>query len=100
MKETPSWTRSQAQEQRCLSQLAAALDRLDSQCSAPWYFGDRLSHADVMSGCLIGYLNLRLPESFPADRYPALHLLAQHCERQDEFVKSRISPDETMPGRR
>lgn len=84
-------------EQRCLSQLAAGLERLESQCVAPWYFGNSICHADVMAGCMIGYLNLRLPESFPADRYPGLHALALACESRDEFIKSRISPDETMP---
>lgn len=86
-------------EQRCLSQLAAGLDRLESQCTAPWYFGRQMSHADVMTGCMIGYLNLRLPEAFSAGRYPRLHELARNCELRDEFVKSRISPDETMPVR-
>jgi glutathione S-transferase len=95
----PGTSLSREWEQRCLLQLAAALDRLESQCAAPWYFGGHMSHADVMTGCLIGYLNLRLPESFPADRYPALEALAQRCERQEEFVESRISPDETMPAR-
>lgn len=86
-------------QQRCQSQLAAGLDRLESQCAEPWYFGNKMSHADVMTGCMIGYLNLRLPESFPADKYPRLHALAVRCEARQDFVESRISPDETMPGR-
>jgi glutathione S-transferase len=86
-------------EQRCQSQLVAGLDRLEGQCGAPWFFGDRMSHADVMTGCLIGYLHRRLPESFPGDRLPRLHALATRCEARDEFMKSRISPDETMPSR-
>ena len=86
-------------EQRCLSQLAAGLDRLEGQCAAPWYFGRQMSHADVMTGCMVGYLNLRLPEAFPAGEYQRLHELARNCESRDEFVKSRISPDETMPAR-
>jgi glutathione S-transferase len=87
-------------EQRCQSQLAAGLDRLESRCATPWCFGDKMCHADVMIGCLIGYLNLRLAESFPADKYPRLRALSLRCESRDEFIKSRISPDETMPGRR
>ncbi|MBF8292861.1 MAG: glutathione S-transferase family protein [Steroidobacteraceae bacterium] len=46
---------------------------------------------------MIGYLNLRLPENFLPGRYPRLQALAQRCEARDEFMKSRISPDETMP---
>lgn len=86
-------------ERRCQLQLAAALDRLESQCGAPWYFGNHMSHADFMIGCMTGYLNLRLPESFPADKYPRLHALALHCELQEEFVTSRIGANETMPAR-
>ena len=86
-------------EQRCLSQLAAGLDRLEGQCGAPWYFGRQMTHADVMTGCMIEYLYLRLPESFPAARHPRLQALFARCEARDEFVKSRISPDETMPAK-
>jgi len=84
-------------EQRCESQLAAGLDRLESQCSAPWYFGTQMSHADVIAGCMIGYLYLRLPESFPTNSHPRLHALALRCEQLEDFIKARISPNETMP---
>ena len=84
-------------ERRCLSQLESGLGRLESQCAAPWYFGDRLSHADVMACCMVGYFKLRLPEGFPAGKYPRLQSLALRCEAREEFVKARISPDETMP---
>ena len=86
-------------EQRCRSQLEAGLDRLASQCAAPWYFGEKFSHADVMAGCMVGYLHLRLPEGFPPGKYPGLQALAQRCEAREEFVRSRISPDEAMPTR-
>ncbi len=88
---------SRAWEQRCLSQLAAGLDRLESQCASPWYIGTNMSHADVMTACMVGYLKLRLAEGLPAGKYPRLHALALKCESRDEFIKSRISPDETMP---
>lgn len=86
-------------EQRCLLQIAAGLDRLESQCVEPWYFGNDFSHADVMAGCMIGYLNLRLPQSFPTGKYTRLHALAARCEAREEFERARISPDETMPAR-
>lgn len=87
-------------EKRCLSQLTAALKQLESQCGAPWFFDMHMSHADVMIGCLIGYMKLRVPEAFPAKKYPKLHGLSLHCELMDEFVKSRISPGETMPAKK
>lgn len=86
-------------EQRCLSQIEAGLARLESQCGAPWYFGEKLSHADVMAGCMVGYFDLRLPAAFPAGKYAKLQALAKRCEAREEFVKARISPDETMPAK-
>jgi glutathione S-transferase len=65
----------------------------------PWHFGNDFSHADVMTGCMIGYLNLRLSESFPAGKYARLHALAERCEAREEFERSRISPDEAMPAK-
>ena len=87
-------------EKRCLGQLSAALAQLESQCGAPWFFDMHMSHADVMTGCLIGYLKLRLPDTFPLKKYPKLHGLALHCEMHEEFVRSRISPDETAPAKK
>ena len=84
-------------EKRCLSQITAALRQLESQCGAPWFFDMHMSHADIMTGCLIGHIKLRMPEAFPAAKYPKLHGLSLHCELMDEFVKSRIGPGETMP---
>ncbi len=84
-------------EKRCLSQLSAALKQLESQCGAPWFSDMRMSHADIMTGCMIGYVKLRVPEAFPASKYPKLHGLSVHCELMNEFVQSRISPNETMP---
>lgn len=86
-------------EARCLSQLAAGLARLESQCGAPWFFDMQMTHADVMAGCLIGYLKLRLPEAFPANRYPKLHALAMRCEMTPEFIKAQIGENETMPAK-
>jgi len=86
-------------EERCQSQLAAALKQLEAQCGAPWFFDSHMSQADVTIGCLIGYLKLRLAEAFPANKYPKLHGLSLHCELRDEFVQSRPSASETMPAK-
>ena len=84
-------------EERCLDQVNSGLEQLEKNCGTPWFSDLHMSQADVTIGCMIGYLKLRLPEAFPASRYPKLHGLALHCEMREEFVKSRISPDETMP---
>jgi glutathione S-transferase len=84
-------------EERCLEQVHSGLAQLEKNCGTPWFSDLHMSQADVTIGCLIGYLKLRLPEAFPANKFPKLHGLSLHCEMREEFVKSRISPDETMP---
>ena len=59
-----------------------------------------MTQADVSTGCLIGYLKLRLAEAFPANKYPKLHALSLHCETREEFVQSRPGPDEGVPSKK
>ena len=87
-------------EERCLDQLHAGLEQLEKDCGSPWFSDLHMSQADVTVGCMIGYVKLRVPEAFPASKYPKLHGLSLHCEMREEFVKARISPDETMPKRK
>jgi glutathione S-transferase len=91
---------SEEWEARCLDQLKAGLTELEKNCGTPWYFDLHMSQADVTIGCLIGYVKLRVPEAFPAKKFPKLHGLSLHCEMREEFVKSRISADEVMPARK
>jgi glutathione S-transferase len=65
----------------------------------PWFFDNHMTQADISIGCMIGYIKLRMPEAFPANKYPKLHALSSHCEMRDEFVAARPSPDETVPSR-
>ena len=85
-------------EKRMLQQISATLERLEHDCGAPWFFDDRMTQADITVGCLVGYMKIRVPDVFPADKYPKLHHLALHCETKEDFVKARPSPDETVPG--
>ena len=87
-------------EERCLDQLHAGLEQLEKSCGTPWFSDLHMSQADVTVGCLLGYVKLRVPEAFPASKYPKLHGLSLHCEMREEFVKARISPDEIMPKRK
>ena len=84
-------------EKRCLSQINAGLEKLEHDCSTPWFFNNHMSQADVSIACMIGHLKQRVPEVFPANKYPKLHALSLHCETRDEFVKARPSPDEIIP---
>lgn len=86
-------------ESRCLSQLRAALEKLEADCGSPWFIDSHMSQADISTGCMIGYLKLRVPETFPVNKYPKLHALSLHCETREEFVKARPSPEETVPSR-
>jgi glutathione S-transferase len=85
-------------EKRMLLQITAALEKLEHDCGAPWFFDDRMTQADITAGCLVGYMKIRVPDAFPPDKYPKLHHLALHCETKEDFVKARPSPDETVPG--
>jgi glutathione S-transferase len=82
---------------RCLDQVAGALSYLDAAAGQPWFFGEKITQADVTLGCAIGYLRLRLEEAFPLNRYRNLEALAARCEAMDEFVQTRPAPDEVMP---
>jgi glutathione S-transferase len=87
-------------EKRGIGQITTALQKLEHDCGSPWFFDNHMCQADVTIGCMIGHLKTRLPELFPADKYPKLHALALHCEMRDEFVMARPSPDETVPARK
>ena len=93
----PSEHRSTEWESRCLDQLRGGLAELEHRATKRWFHGDRLTHADVMTGCMLGYLVLRLPEAFPESRYPKLHAFAQRCELNAAFANARIGENEAMP---
>jgi glutathione S-transferase len=89
--------RSAEWEQRCLSQLQGGLAELEKRATSRWFHGEHITHADVMTGCMLGYLALRLPESFPEGKFPKLHALAERCELNAAFAGARIGANETMP---
>ncbi len=84
-------------DKRLSSQIKAALERLEHDCGTPWFFDNKMTQADVTIGCMISHVKLRLPEFFPADKYPKLHALARHCEMREEFDAARIGSNETVP---
>ena len=86
-------------EKRLQSQIDASLKKLESDCGGPWFFDLHMGQADITIGCMIGYLKLRVPEAFPANKYPKLHALSLHCEMREEFVKARPGAEETVPKR-
>jgi glutathione S-transferase len=90
-KQLASW------QQRCATQLAAALAALEAALPDGWLGGERPNQADITVGCLLGYLLLRLPEALIAGQMPALERHAAACEALEAFVNTRPSTDEVMP---
>lgn len=89
-------------QDRCAVQLASALSALDAAAQlrgAAWFGGARPNQADITVGCLLRYLDLRLPEAMAAGRYPKLDRLAAACEALPAFQATRPAADEVMPGR-
>ncbi len=86
-------------EKRCFDQLHAGLVALEKDCGTPWFSDLHMSQADVSIGCMLGYIKLRVPEAFPADKYPKLHRLSMHCEMREEFTSCRPAANETVPAR-
>lgn len=84
-------------EKRLLSQIDEGLNWLEHDCGTPWYFDNKLTQADVTVTCMLMHLKLRMPEAFPANKYPKLHALALHCETLDAFADARPGADETVP---
>ncbi|WP_373504574.1 glutathione S-transferase family protein [Aestuariivirga sp.] len=87
-------------EKRMMSQIAAALEKLEHDCGTPWFFDSKMTQADITIGCMIGHMKMRVPEVFPVNKYPKLHSLALHCETKEDFVKARPAADETVPSRK
>ena len=82
---------------RLSSQIKTALDWLEHECGNPWFIDNKMTQADITLGCMLSHTKLRLPEYFPADKYPKLHALSRHCEMRPEFDEARISANETVP---
>ncbi len=84
---------------RCLTQLASALAALEALPRSPWYLGARPMQPDITVGVMLGYLDLRVADAFPAGRYPKLEALSAACEALPAFSATRPAADETMPPR-
>jgi glutathione S-transferase len=90
----PGKALSRDYEARLLSQVDGGLRRLEHDCGSPWFIDSHMTQADVTIGCMLAHVKLRMPEAFPAHKFPKLHALAVHCELRDEFVATRPSAEE------
>jgi glutathione S-transferase len=78
---TPVWV------ERCRTQIAGVLDELEASRarSRPWWFGERLNHADIAVACALRFVKEALPGVFDAARWPALARHSDACEAQPAF---------------
>ena len=93
----PATARHQPWEDRCQGQLAEALAYLEKQPLAKVLADGTTPQAAITTACLIGFLKLRVPDSFPAGRYRALQQLSTEAEGLPAFQSARPSATDTAP---
>lgn len=79
---TPVWV------ERCRAQIGGVLSALEADRqgrAGPWWFGERIGHADIAVGCVLRFVSEALPEVYAPDDWPALSAHAAACEARREF---------------
>ena len=82
MQPSPIWS------ERCRTQIVESLALLEAERAArtsPYYFGERLSHADIALACAHRFTCEAHPGLIAHGRFPSLGALAQRCEALPEF---------------
>jgi glutathione S-transferase len=82
---------------RCEAQIGGVLDVLEKQRAAvatPYWFGERIGHADIAVACVLRFTGEAHPALFGAARYPALTAHAARCEALPPFqeIVQPLSP--------
>ncbi|WP_027582093.1 glutathione S-transferase family protein [Bradyrhizobium sp. Ai1a-2] len=73
--------------ERCEAQIGGVLDVLEKERAAvrsPWWFGERIAHADIAVACVLRFTGEAHPALF-SERYPALKAHAAACEALPPF---------------
>ena len=79
---TPAWI------ERCQGQIGGVLGALETERTAsdgPWWFGEALTHADIMVACALRFLREAHPELFDTAGWPALAAHSSACEAMAAF---------------
>jgi glutathione S-transferase len=82
-RETPVWV------ERCRSQIGGVLAALEADRGdrpTAWWFGAKISHADIAVGCVLRFLSEAHPDVFDKGAWPALAGHAAACEALPEFA--------------
>jgi glutathione S-transferase len=73
---------------RCETQIGAALDVLEqdrASGASPWWFGERIGHADIAVACAMRFLSEAHLTIHAQGRWPALTAHSDACEALDAF---------------
>ncbi len=75
---------------RCETQVGGVLEVLERQRAeviTPYWFGERIGHADIAVACVLRFAGEAHPALFPAARYPELAAHAARCEALPAFAE-------------
>jgi glutathione S-transferase len=75
-------------------QITSVLAWLEAQRPGPFFFGQKLSVADVTAAVAFTYLKEKLPLLAPVGMFPALEKLRSTCEATAAFMAAPYSPTE------
>ena len=83
--------------ERCEAQIGGVLDVLEKERAAiasPFWFGERIGHADIAVACVLRFTGEAHPTLLGAARYPALTAHAAGCEALPPFqeIVQPLSP--------
>jgi len=80
--------RSKIWVERCEAQIGGVLEVLEREragVASPYWFGDKIGHADIAVACVLRFTNEAHPQLFDAARYPVLAAHAARCEALAPF---------------
>ena len=93
---TPMWI------DRCRTQIGDVLDVLEAQratAGGPWFFGESLTHGDIMVGCALRFLSESNGDVFRLADWPALAAHSARCEGLPVFKATAKSFFVALPGK-
>ncbi len=83
--------------ERCRAQIGGVLDVLEKErarAATPFWFGERIGHADIMVACALRFTGEAHPTLFTPARHPALTAHAARCEALPAFqeIVQKLDP--------
>lgn len=76
--------------ERCRTQIGSTLDLLEHERAArstPYWFGEKLTHADIALACVLRFVREAHPGVLDDVRWPTLSAHAEHCEALPVFTE-------------